>query len=267
MIYVVFALIIVGLAIFSLRFAWWRADIDLKYPRVLMYHMISEHLPKNASKFNRLRVKPKEFEKQLDWLKENGFKSYFLSEISSELPEKSVIMTFDDGYKDNLTNALPLLKKYNFKANIFIVTNRFNRDWAHDRDTAKSSSELNNEEMLSDDEVKILLDSGLAEIGSHTLDHVNLPSLSDSEKELQMSISKQEIEKKFGIKCETFAYPFGFFDKSSVEIAKKHYKFATTTHNDVYKSSYNNHEIPRIMISGRGGILNFILKIKKGRDR
>lgn len=253
--------------IFSIRFKWWKKDIDFAYPRVLMYHMISEHLDQRKSKFNRLRVKPKQFEKQLAWLKKNGFTSYFLSEISSNLPEKSIILTFDDGYKDNLINALPLLKKYGFKATIFIVVERLNNNWAKDRDSGKSSNELNKEVMLSNDDIKELLKSGIIEIGSHTITHANLPNLYEEELDFELGESKRLIENTFGIECKSFAYPFGFLDDKCVKIAKKYYRFATTTHNDVYKSSYSNHEIPRILISGRSGILSFILKIKKGRAR
>lgn len=266
-VYIFLAIFVVLFAVFSIRFKWWRKDIDFKYPRVLMYHMISEHLPKNKSKFNRLRVKPKEFEKQLIWLKKNGFKSYFMSEISQDLPEKSVILTFDDGYKDNLLNALVLLKKYDFKATIFIVLNRLDKNWASDRDSGLSSDELNNEVMLTDDDVSKLIDSKLIEIGSHTISHANLPSLSDDEIEHELRASKEEIECKFNIECKSLAYPFGFFNQKCIDIAKKYYKFATTTKNDVYKDSYGNHEIPRILISGRSGMLSFILKMRKGSAR
>lgn len=233
-----------------------------------MYHMIHKHLPKSKSKFNRLRVTPKSFEKQLIWLKKNGFKSYFVSEISPNLPEKSVIITFDDGYKDNFTNAFFLLKKYGFKATIFIVCNRFDKNWASDKDLNRSSPELNAQEMLSDDEVKYMIESGLIEIGSHTLNHANLPSLNLEEKEIEIKNSKALIEGKFNIICKSFAYPFGFYDKNDTFLVEKvGYKFATTTTPDVLRSNYSNFEIPRIMISGRGNLLHFILKIKKGRSR
>lgn len=260
--------ILISFTIFSLLFSWWRKNIPYEYPRVLMYHMVSKHLPKNKSKFNRLRVEPKEFEKQIKWLSKNGFKSYFVREISDDLSPKSVIITFDDGYKDNLTNALPILQKYGFKATIFIVCNRFDNNWATDKDLKKSSDELNSEEMLGDNDVKELLESGFIEIGSHALNHANLPSLSYKDKQNEILNSKLEIEKKFGITCESFAYPFGFYDEESMQLAKESgYKFSVTTNNDVLKNRYSNYEIPRIMISGRGNILHFILKIKKGRSR
>lgn len=270
MIYII--IIVVAIFIFfSLRFSLLRKNISYIYPRVLMYHMISEHLPKNQSKFNRLRVKPSEFEKQLIWLKENGFKSFTLSELVrlENIPEKSVVLTFDDGYEDNFRNAFPLLQKYGFKATIYIVLNRFENNWATDKDLDKASNELNNEKMLTNEQIKVMLDSGLIEIGSHTLDHVNLPKLNKEEKEKQLLESKKQIENIFDIKCNSFAYPFGFYDDDSVEIVKNSaYTNATTTVNAVFdKDKYSNFEIPRIMVSGRQGLFAFILKMKKGRNR
>ena len=183
-IYFMLGIVFLAFVIFSFRFSWWRKDISYSYPRVLMYHMVSEHLEKDKSKFNRLRVKPEEFEKQLKWLKDNNWTSFTLSELASlkEIPQKSVVITFDDGYEDNFKNAYPLLKKYGFKSTIYIVLNRFNQDWATDKDLNQASSELNSEKMLSNEQIKEMLDSGLVEIGSHTLDHVNLPKLSNEEK-------------------------------------------------------------------------------------
>lgn len=233
--------------------------------------MISEHLPKRKSKFNRLRVKPKEFEKQLIWLKKRGFTTYTLHELINldKIPPKSVVLTFDDGYKDNYTNAFRLLKKYNMKATIFIIVDRFGKNWATDKDTKQSSYELNSEEMLSDVEIKTMIKSNLIEIGSHTINHANLKSLSKDDKQKQIINSKEIIEKHFNISCNSFAYPFGFYDKLDVQIVKQaNYKVATTTYNDVYnKVLYTDFEIPRIMISGRQNILSFILKIKKGQSR
>lgn len=270
MIYVIISLFVI-IIFFSLKFSWWRKNISYSYPRVLMYHMISEHLPKNQSKFNRLRVKPSEFEKQLIWLKKKNFKSFTLTELSEleDIPAKSVVLTFDDGYEDNFIEAFPLLKKYGFKATIYIVLNRFEQNWATDKDLNQASNELNSEKMLSNEQIKEMLDSGIVEIGSHTLDHVNLPKLNKEEKNKQIIESKQQIEKVFNIKCNSFAYPFGFFDEDSLKIVNEaNYTNATTTVNGVFdKNKYSNFEIPRIMISGRQGLFSFILKIKKGRNR
>lgn len=270
MIYIIILVLIICVFL-SLRFSWWRKNISFNYSRVLMYHMVSEHLPKNKSKFNRLRVKPSEFEKQLIWLKNNGFTSFTLSELVNleVIPKKAVVLTFDDGYEDNFKNAFALLKKYGFKATIYIVLNRFEQNWATDKDLNQVSNELNSEKMLLNEQIKEMIDSGLIEIGSHTLDHVNLPKLTFNEKITQIKESKEKIEEIFNIICNSFAYPFGFFDKESVKIVKElTYTNATTTVNGVFdKTKYSNFEIPRIMVSGRQSLFSFILKIKKGRNR
>ncbi|PUE63610.1 polysaccharide deacetylase family protein [Arcobacter caeni] len=270
-IYFIEGIIFLTFVILSFRFSWWRKDIAYSYPRVLMYHMISEHLEKDKSKFNRLRVKPQEFEKQLKWLKENNWNSYTLSELENlnEIPEKAVVITFDDGYEDNFKNAFPLLKKYNFKATIYIVLNRFNQNWATDKDLNQSSNELNSEKMLSNEQIKEMINSGLIEIGSHTLDHVNLPKLIKEEKEKQIFESKKQIEEIFNIKCTSFAYPFGFFDNEDLKILNNSsYTNATTVVNGVYdKTKFSSYLIPRIMISGRQNMFSFILKMKKGQSR
>ncbi|KAB7886161.1 polysaccharide deacetylase family protein [Poseidonibacter ostreae] len=270
MIYI-FITILLLFVVFSIRFKWWKKNISYSHPRVLMYHMISNHLPKSKSKFNRLRVKPKEFEKQLKWLKKNNFKSYTLSELVSlkEIPKKSIVITFDDGYEDNFINAFPLLQKYDFKATIYIVLNRFNNNWATDKDLNIASDELNKEKMLTNKQIISMINSGFIEIASHTFDHVNLPTIADTDKIHQIEKSKEEIINLFDIGCSSFAYPFGFYDKKDVKIVEKsNYTNATTTVNGVYDiTKYSKFEIPRIMVSGRQGLFAFILKIKKGRNR
>ena len=93
-----------------------------------MYHMISNH--KRNAKFNGLRVTPLNFEKQMQYLIDNNWTFFTMSELvekKATLPSKSIAITFDDGYEDNFTNAFPILKKYNAKATIYIVVNRHDK--------------------------------------------------------------------------------------------------------------------------------------------
>ncbi len=125
------AAVVLGLLWFSLGYAWWRPTADDAWPRILMYHMIAE--PRAGARFNGLRVSPAMFERQLRWLRQNGWQSFTVSELvesAGKLPAKSFAITFDDGYADNLLQALPLLKKYHCKATLYLVVDRFNRDWS-----------------------------------------------------------------------------------------------------------------------------------------
>lgn len=264
-------IILIGTIHFSLRHAWWRANVDLSLPRILMYHMISPHLPKNKSKFNRLRVTPKSFEKQLQWLAHNQWKTLTMAELAqcNEIPPKTVVLTFDDGYADNYIHAFPLLKRYNMKATIYIVTERFNQDWATDKDTKLSSNELNNEAMLTHDMVREMIASGLIDIGSHTLHHINLPTLSSEQKDEEITRSKAVIESLYDITCKSFAYPFGFYDEASIALVQKSgYMSAVTTVPKLMPwKEQNRYEVPRLIISGRQSLFDFKLKMLKGRNR
>ena len=75
-----------------------------------MYHMVSEH--KRGARFNKLRVKPGEFEKQIHWLKKQGFQFVFASELATKkkFANHTVCLTFDDGYADNLAVVDPVLE-------------------------------------------------------------------------------------------------------------------------------------------------------------
>jgi len=108
-------LICTGLIVFillSLKYCWWRPSVGFEHPRVLMYHMISDSQPKQ--KHRGLRVSPEMFERQIAWLKANDWTFIKASELLTEKAQgdKRVAITFDDGYEDNYSQALPILKKY-----------------------------------------------------------------------------------------------------------------------------------------------------------
>jgi len=188
-------------------------------PIILMYHSVDNQ---KLKRLRGIRVPLRTFEKQIKYLSDNGYRSFTLAQMIEEkdnLPKKSVVITFDDGYKDNLANALPILKKYNFKATIFIVINRFNNDWALYR-KKKNANIVNHIEKLTDADIETLLKSNLIEIGAHTLNHKNFSKISDKEKIEEISKSKTILEKKFDIECKTFSYPFGIYESTDKKIVE-----------------------------------------------
>ena len=253
---------------FSLRYAWWKKTVDYHYPRILMYHMIRESIPRK--KFNSLRVSPKMFEKQIRYLQQNGWKSYTMSEAFEQkesLKTKSVVITFDDGYQDNLKNALPILKKYAFKATIYLVNDRHNRDWSGYRKAKNEGAGLKDEVKLSDVDVRELLDSGLIEIAAHTVTHANLTNLEEEESKKEICMSKQKIEEDFQTPCQSFAYPFGLYDaKDEAIVSNCAYTNAVTTEIGIANlRSCNPFKIPRITISGKDNFFAFYLKLRTGK--
>ncbi len=252
---------------FSYKFAWWKPAVDWKRPRVLMYHMVREHI--DGAKFNKLRVKPAEFEKQVRYMKEQGFHFVTMHELRENWghhPEKTVAITFDDGYLDNLENAHPILEKYQAKATIYVVVDRHDRDWSTYKNAYHNSGELMYEPKLNDEQVRFLAQSGLVEIGSHTLTHANLDKLDDQQCLDEMLLSKQQLEQLTSTTVTSFAYPFGIYSDRDVEMAKKvGYRNAVTTHEGIDGLEPDFMQLQRIKISGKDSMFAVKLRLKLGK--
>ncbi len=162
---------------------------------VLMYHTVS-----NDERF--FTVSPEMFKKQIKFLINKKFNITFLDNF--KLGYKNVAITFDDGYEDNYINVFPLLKKYNIKVTIFLVT-----------DLVGEYGYLNWEQI---NEMK---NSGLVEFGCHTLSHSNLTKVSKEFLIKELVESKKIIEEKLGKKCFYFSYPKGVFNDTVVEEVEK----------------------------------------------
>ena len=181
---------------------------------ILMYHGISDTPYGNSSLF----VNVNDFENQMKYLYDNGYTTLFLSQVGlAKNYEKPIIITFDDGYIDNYTKAYPIMKKYNIKSNIFVITR-----W------------LDGITYMTPDMVKELSNSGLIEIGSHTMHHVYLGAQSYETQEEELRESKKDLEELLGKEIITIAYPFGSANNNTFTIASKYYKYAVTTN-----SGYN----------------------------
>ena len=261
------ACLALGLTVlFSLRYAWWRGPVDYRRPRILMYHMIRGQL--RAGRFNKLRVAPVEFERQLRWLVDNGWRFAFLSELHEVAGQsKTVVLTFDDGYRDNFTSAHPLLLKYGAKATLFLVVDRFDRDWSTTKKAHHDSGELMREPKLTDAEVREMLQSGAWELGAHTLTHALLPDLTDAEKRQEIAGGKAELETTFGTTVASFAYPFGIFgNDDEVLTGAAGYDFAVTT--DAGTSADIRADalrLKRVKVSGKEGALGFSIRLRTGK--
>lgn len=226
-----------------------------------MYHSICDHV--GNEKHNKWRVKPQDFEKQMNWFYKNNWKSFTISELVEldEIPEKSFVITFDDGYEDNYLNAFPILKKYDFKATIYLVPNQKTNHW-EEKNTLVLSNLLNEKQILE------MQNSGLIEFGSHTLSHVNLSTINDEQLLNELKKSKEEIEKITNKECEAFAYPYGKFDDKIVNAVKKAgYKNATVVKRGLFEQNDNVFTIKRVGILGTESFVDFLLKISRVRNK
>ena len=183
--------------------------------RVLLYHKITNEPV--SGEWAQMTTPAGLFEEHIKYLKDEGYESLFAEEIPKRLDpdkkstQKTVCITFDDGYKDNFINAFPILKKYGFKATVFLTTNFVGE---------KSFSE----EYLEWRDVLQMKDEGVFSFGCHSLSHRNLASLSESEFEKEIKTSKNILEEKLNTKIDTYAYPFGWhdsFNEKVIETLKK----------------------------------------------
>ena len=241
----------------SLRYNWWRKSVSFAHARVLMYHSIDEHF---GERFDKWRVKPSEFEKQIAYLSKHGFKSYKLSEMLNldKIPPKSVVISFDDGFANNF-KAFEILQKYGFKASIFLVPNAKQNTW-----DSQNTEHLS--DMLSAEQIKIMQESGLVEFGAHTMTHANLCKCDDPKSEI--ANSKIEVEKLSGKKCEIFAYPYGKYDENILNFVRElGFIGAVVVKRGVYKMGDDKFSIKRIGILGTESMIDFWLRITKIRNK
>jgi len=254
---------------FSKRYGWWRSAVDSSHPRILMYHMVSEHRP--GAKFNKLRVKPYHFEWQVRWLKENGWYFGVMSELAEpeKLPAKTVFLTFDDGFADNYDHAHPVLKKYGARATLYLVVDRFERDWSAAKKSHHNNGELMREPKLSDAQVAEMVASGRWELGGHTLTHANLACLDEAQKFAEIQGCREQLKARFGGAVSSFAYPFGIYDKTDVALAEQAgFASAVTTIEGIDTDlQARRFELRRVKISGKDNRLAFRLRMRTGRRR
>ncbi len=173
---------------------------------ILMYHHID-------NKNKRLSVRPENLDAQIKYLIDNGYKFIKLSEAfrtfasssTSTYPyDKTVVLTFDDGYRDFYLNAYPVLKKYNVPAGLYVIN----------QDIGKRGN-------VTWEMIKQLHNDGLVEIGVHTVNHLPLGKLRPGSAYYQMARSRELLEAGLKDKIDTIIYPFGSFNENVKKQAKQ----------------------------------------------
>lgn len=204
---------------------------DPRTVMVLNYHKVAnEHMS--------LSVTLDDFEQHMKWLKEYGYTSITPDELyafiteGAALPDKPVLITFDDGYKDNYTNAFPIMQKYGMKGTIFVVTGFLGVY----------------ENYLTWEQAKELLDKGFS-IESHTYSHKSMTEASDDELMKELTKSKDKIKEKLGVEANFLAYPTGTYNLHIAALAQAAgYKGAFTIKYDNVSRETNVFAIERVPI-------------------
>lgn len=211
---------------------------------VLMYHNVCDD-EALVQKDETVHITRQRLAEHFTALKNAGYNAISLEDYylyrtkGTELPEKPVLISFDDGYISNYTVAYPMLRDYGFKAVIFVIASRMGADniefphfsWAQAR-------EMEN--------------SGLVEIESHSFTHPDFSKLTYTQTVVEMRLAKFAIEANLGKECRFFAYPYGKMNMSSTAVAKAAGYDAVLVGRDINADTddENLYELPRYSVRG-----------------
>lgn len=187
----------------------------MQTPLLLVYHQISD-LPPKLDPY-RISVPPEAFARHMAYLAENNYTSLTLADAAEKmragepLPPRSIVITFDDGYRDNYTNALPVMREYGMTGTIFLVADRVGTSAEWDGDIGRQLP------LMTWDEIREMRDYGV-EFGSHTRTHPPLDTLEPDKIQWELATSKQIIEDNLGEPVKTLAYPYENFNQQIIDI-------------------------------------------------
>lgn len=214
---------------------------------ILMYHHIEANPRPYDPVYASLFVTPAQLDSQLQYLSSHNFNPISLDQLYQALngnyvlPVNPVVLTFDDGYKSFYDNAFPLLKKYQFKAIEFVITNV----------TTYPA-------YLSWNQIIELDKSGLVEIGAHTRTHPSLNTLSKSGIDNEVKGSKSDIESHIGKTIHWFAYPYGTYNDLVISSVKDAgFTGAVSVIYSPVQSADKLYFLPRVMVDGRFSLDEF----------
>lgn len=205
---------------------------------VLMYHEIADV----TTTPSRLAVAPEVFADQLAYLSDAGYTALTAGELAGildggagQLPERPVVLTFDDGYGDFYDHALPLLKQHELTGTIFATTGWIGLDGKAKR-------------MLNWREIDELIEYGI-EIGAHTIKHPQLDQLPRQQLREELSASKKLLEDKLGRAVPGLAYPFGYSNARVREMTRElGYTYAYAVGNTLTTTAADHFALPRLSV-------------------
>jgi putative peptidoglycan lipid II flippase len=237
----------------SARQRWRRDHGDAVYPSspVLMYHSIAQI----DRDLNRVCVSPERFAQQLDWLHRNGLRGVSIRELYQAkergAASRLVGLTFDDGYRDFLTSALPILERYGFTATLFIVAGLLGGENDWDKEGPRLP-------LLDKDELREVMARGI-EIGSHGLSHVRLAGMDHATLTREVQDSRELLSVLLGEAVDGFCYPYGSLDGPAVR-AVQEAGYAYGCGVKVPSAAVSRFSLPRTHVGERDGVLRLTVK-------
>ena len=208
--------------------SWWMVPI-------LAYHRVGEpradHVP---------TVTPERFEGQLAFLAQRGYQVCELSEVAARLPagpsalRRSAVITFDDGYAETCTVAAPILRRFGFRATVFVAP-----------------GEVGLPGFMAWEQLRAISRDCFT-IGSHTMHHTYLPLISQARARQELTESKRILEQRLELPVEWLSYPVGGYTAEIQALSREAgYRGACTTNRGVSKRAKDLYALRRIKMTER----------------
>jgi len=214
---------------------------------VLNYHSVA------VDPGNIVVIHPDKFEEQMKYLHDNGYTTLKLAEFFDILerkaapPEKPVLLTFDDGYTDNYETAMPILKKYKQHATLFM-----------------SPGMIDTPGYINWDQAQAMLEAGW-DIQPHGMTHPSLPKLSAEKQAYEITEARKLIEANLkGTVADVFCYPYGQYNKDTLDILSKNgFRYAFTIDQGKTDSGQHPFKLKRIFVNGEEKLGTLVHKLTK----
>lgn len=223
-----------------------------------MYHNIAK--APTGKRLSSLYTHPSLFSKQMSLLSFLGYKGLSIKDLlpylRGEKSGKVFGISFDDGYLDNYTNALPILKANNFTATCYIVSGYIGKtnDWTRNQKIQECT-------LMNADQIQNWLHEGMS-IGSHSHSHAHLCTLNKVDAEKEIYLSKKILEDSFKIQIEDFCFPYGEFNEALISyLEKAGYTTALTTQRGRATTQDLKLSLPRVHMTKRTYLPLFLLKM------
>ena len=215
---------------------------------ILMYHYIRVPPDPASDRLGwGLSTSPDDFRRQMNYLDDNGYHPVTLTDLrgylagTQSLPDRPVVLTFDDGYSDVYTQAYQVLKQHHFRAVAYIVSGFVGREGQN----------------VMPDQVREMDANGI-EIAAHTVNHVDLTKLHGQELWYEVKVSKDALEALVGHPVLDFCYPSGRYNPEVVQaVAAAGYQSATTTESGAVHSLGDRFAWSRVRVSGSESLGDF----------
>ncbi len=239
---------------------------------ILMYHSISRDTEEGVHPYYRVVTTPEVFAQHMAFLSDQGYQVLGLEAaikllhrdngVQQSMPEKPVVITFDDGFLDFYSDAFPILARHNFTAMVFIPTGLI----------GEQRRTFNGKELLIWDEIRDLRKKGVV-FGSHSMTHRQLQQVRRDEVEHEIMHSKEVLEDKLGERIEYFSYPYAFpeGDREFVQyvrvtLLKCEYLYGVSTRIGTTSLSDSRLFMKRIPVNSCDDLLLFRAKLEGDYD-